>query len=208
MTSILMCYALYYVLCVVYIKEIYTLLNKQVTEGKIDYKNIHFRYPTRREVKVLRGLSLSIPKGKRVAFVGPSGCGKTTLIQLLQRLYDPETGTVVSIQSHICYFTMQKSIQCHWIPALEWQWANMTIPKANDIYNVAKINHNTLLPLIFSVSTSVTEWLPLLICHAEVSDSITGPGEILVWSTYILSWVCVICGCPWVCTYHPRYLVS
>ncbi|XP_039747692.1 multidrug resistance protein homolog 49-like isoform X2 [Pararge aegeria] len=65
-----------------------------VADGKIQYKNIKFRYPTRREVQVLRGLSLAIPKGKRVALVGPSGCGKSTLIQLLQRLYDPDDGNV------------------------------------------------------------------------------------------------------------------
>ncbi|CAG9571821.1 unnamed protein product [Danaus chrysippus] len=65
-----------------------------VAEGKIQYKNIKFRYPTRREVQVLRGLSLSVSVGRRVALVGPSGCGKSTLIQLLQRLYDPDDGNV------------------------------------------------------------------------------------------------------------------
>ncbi|CAH1634814.1 unnamed protein product [Spodoptera littoralis] len=65
-----------------------------VAEGKIQYKNIKFRYPTRREVEVLSGLSVLIPFGKRVAFVGSSGCGKSTLIQLIQRLYDPDEGSV------------------------------------------------------------------------------------------------------------------
>ncbi|KAI8440970.1 hypothetical protein MSG28_009258 [Choristoneura fumiferana] len=65
-----------------------------VAKGKLQYKNVKFRYPTRQEVEVLRGLSLEIPDGKRVALVGPSGCGKSTLIQLLQRLYDPEDGMV------------------------------------------------------------------------------------------------------------------
>ncbi|KPJ18849.1 Multidrug resistance protein-like 49 [Papilio machaon] len=65
-----------------------------VAAGKIQYKGVKFRYPTRREVEVLRGLSLTIPSGKRIALVGPSGCGKSTLIQLLQRLYDPDEGYV------------------------------------------------------------------------------------------------------------------
>ncbi|KAL4713463.1 hypothetical protein ACJJTC_010448 [Scirpophaga incertulas] len=65
-----------------------------VVQGEIKYTNVKFRYPTRREVEVLKGLSLTIPNGKRVAFVGPSGCGKSTLIQLLQRLYDPDHGDV------------------------------------------------------------------------------------------------------------------
>ncbi|CAG9128715.1 unnamed protein product [Plutella xylostella] len=65
-----------------------------IASGAIQYKGVRFRYPTRREVEVLRGLSLDVPSGKRVALVGPSGCGKSTLIQLLQRLYDPDEGDV------------------------------------------------------------------------------------------------------------------
>jgi ABC-type bacteriocin/lantibiotic exporter with double-glycine peptidase domain len=68
----------------------------QVVDGKIRYETVKFRYPTRREVEVLSGLSLAIPSGKRIALVGPSGCGKSTLIQLLQRLYDPDEGNVVN----------------------------------------------------------------------------------------------------------------
>ncbi|CAH2087972.1 unnamed protein product [Euphydryas editha] len=82
--------------------------------GKIQYKNIKFRYPTRREVQVLRGLSLSIPSGKRVALVGPSGCGKSTLIQLLQRLYDPDDGNVYlddhSIVSDMRLTTLRRNL--------------------------------------------------------------------------------------------------
>ncbi|KAJ0172665.1 hypothetical protein K1T71_011804 [Dendrolimus kikuchii] len=85
-----------------------------VAQGKIQYKNINFRYPTRREVEVLRGLSLIIPSGKRVALVGPSGCGKSTLIQLLQRLYDPDDGMVYlddySIQSDMRITTLRKNL--------------------------------------------------------------------------------------------------
>ncbi|XP_059046777.1 multidrug resistance protein homolog 49-like isoform X2 [Achroia grisella] len=85
-----------------------------VADGKIQYKNIKFRYPTRREVEVLRGLSLSIPSGKRVALVGPSGCGKSTLIQLLQRLYDPDDGNVYlddySITNDMRLTTLRKNL--------------------------------------------------------------------------------------------------
>ncbi|XP_034836542.1 multidrug resistance protein homolog 49 isoform X2 [Maniola hyperantus] len=79
-----------------------------VADGKIQYKNIKFRYPTRREVQVLRGLSLAIPSGKRVALVGPSGCGKSTLIQLLQRLYDPDEGNVY-LDDHSIVWDMRLS---------------------------------------------------------------------------------------------------
>lgn len=50
--------------------------------GNISFKDVHFRYPTRPHVRVLRGLNLEIPAGAFVAIVGPSGCGKSTLIQV------------------------------------------------------------------------------------------------------------------------------
>ena len=61
-------------------------------EGVITFENIFFNYPSRKDVKILQGLSLNIPKGKTVALVGSSGCGKSTCIQLAQRFYDPDSG--------------------------------------------------------------------------------------------------------------------
>lgn len=66
----------------------------QSTEGKIVYKDVGFRYPTRKGVQVLDGLNLEIEKGTTVALVGESGCGKSTCMQLLLRYYDPEVGKV------------------------------------------------------------------------------------------------------------------
>ena len=53
-----------------------------------------FSYPTRPEVPILRKLNLSIRPGQRVALVGQSGCGKSTVIQLIQRLYDLDSGSL------------------------------------------------------------------------------------------------------------------
>ncbi|XP_067305159.1 ATP-dependent translocase ABCB1 [Pseudorasbora parva] len=63
-------------------------------KGDIEFKNIHFSYPSRKEVKILQGMSLKVPHGKTIALVGASGCGKSTTIQLLQRFYDPDSGEV------------------------------------------------------------------------------------------------------------------
>ncbi|OCT75760.1 ATP-binding cassette sub-family B member 5 isoform X1 [Xenopus laevis] len=63
-------------------------------KGNIELKNIHYSYPSRPDVKVLKGLNLSVKSGQTVALVGQSGCGKSTIVQLLQRLYDPQVGTL------------------------------------------------------------------------------------------------------------------
>ncbi|XP_017766399.1 PREDICTED: multidrug resistance protein homolog 49 isoform X2 [Eufriesea mexicana] len=63
--------------------------------GEIEFKNVHFQYPARKDVKVLQGLNLTINRGETVALVGGSGCGKSTCLQLIQRLYDPAKGQVM-----------------------------------------------------------------------------------------------------------------
>uniref|UniRef100_A0A7E4V6E2 ABC-type xenobiotic transporter n=1 Tax=Panagrellus redivivus TaxID=6233 RepID=A0A7E4V6E2_PANRE len=63
-------------------------------KGKIEFSNIHFRYPSRPDVKVLNGVSWSVEPGQTIAFVGHSGCGKSTSIGLLMRFYNPESGSI------------------------------------------------------------------------------------------------------------------
>uniref|UniRef100_A0A7N6ASE6 ATP-binding cassette, sub-family B (MDR/TAP), member 4 n=1 Tax=Anabas testudineus TaxID=64144 RepID=A0A7N6ASE6_ANATE len=63
-------------------------------KGNIEFKNIHFTYPSRADVKVLNNMSLSVRSGQTIALVGSSGCGKSTTIQLLLRFYDPQEGSV------------------------------------------------------------------------------------------------------------------
>ncbi|RMD43465.1 hypothetical protein DV735_g1651, partial [Chaetothyriales sp. CBS 134920] len=63
-------------------------------EGNIEFRDVHFRYPTRPDVPVLRGLDLTVKAGQYIALVGASGCGKSTTIALLERFYDPLAGGV------------------------------------------------------------------------------------------------------------------
>jgi len=63
-------------------------------KGRIAFENVSFTYPTRPQSAALDGLDLVIEPGETVALVGPSGAGKTTIIQMIQRFYDPQQGRV------------------------------------------------------------------------------------------------------------------
>jgi len=64
-------------------------------QGKLEFRNVHFTYPNRPDMKVLKGLNLTINPGESVALVGQSGCGKSTVIQLIERFYDPDEGQIL-----------------------------------------------------------------------------------------------------------------
>jgi len=67
-------------------------------------RDTKFRYPTRKDIQVLQGLTLTVAPGETLALVGASGCGKSTTVQLIERFYEPEEGEVVSrITSNILY---------------------------------------------------------------------------------------------------------
>ncbi|WP_372840387.1 ABC transporter transmembrane domain-containing protein [Phaeovulum sp.] len=67
---------------------------KRPVQGAIDFENVTFHYPSRPSDSALDGVTLAIAPGETVALVGPSGAGKTTMIQMIQRFWDPESGRV------------------------------------------------------------------------------------------------------------------
>jgi ATP-binding cassette, subfamily B, bacterial len=62
-------------------------------KGKIEFKNVHFRYPASEDI--IKGFNLTVKPGERIAFVGTSGNGKSTLLKLLGRFYDPSRGDIL-----------------------------------------------------------------------------------------------------------------
>lgn len=64
-------------------------------KGKVEFRDVHFRYATRPTVPVLRGLSLTVNPGQFVAFVGSSGAGKSSAVALLERFYDVNSGSLL-----------------------------------------------------------------------------------------------------------------
>lgn len=78
-------------------------------KGDIEFKGVKFRYPSRPDVQVLKEFDLKIAAGQTVALVGHSGCGKSTIVQLLQRFYDPDSGRITIDDCDI------KSINLSWL---------------------------------------------------------------------------------------------
>ncbi|WP_424940636.1 ABC transporter transmembrane domain-containing protein [Aliiroseovarius sp. S253] len=62
--------------------------------GALTFDDVTFHYPARPNQAALEGITLDVTAGETVALVGPSGAGKTTIVQLIQRFYDPESGSV------------------------------------------------------------------------------------------------------------------
>ena len=69
-------------------------IDKKITNniGDIDLENVAFSYV--KDKKLIEGLNLSVKKGRKIAIVGPTGCGKTTIINLLMRFYDVDSGSI------------------------------------------------------------------------------------------------------------------
>ena len=63
-------------------------------KGNVSFQNVQFSYPTRADVEVLKGVSLDIPAGRKVAIVGQSGAGKSTIMQLLLQFHFPTSGRI------------------------------------------------------------------------------------------------------------------
>ena len=62
--------------------------------GELGFQSVRFHYPSRPDAPALEGFSLDVKPGETVALVGPSGAGKSTVLQLLLRFYDPDSGAI------------------------------------------------------------------------------------------------------------------
>ena len=67
----------------------------RVTEGRVEFRDVSFRYYKQSEDSVLDHISLTIPARSTVGIIGSTGCGKTTLVSLIARLYDADEGEVL-----------------------------------------------------------------------------------------------------------------
>jgi ABC-type multidrug transport system fused ATPase/permease subunit len=74
--------------------------------GTIDYQDVHFSYPGRKEMEVLKGISFHIAAGQKIALVGASGAGKSTIVQLLLQFYQVGSGNILVDGQSICDYDL------------------------------------------------------------------------------------------------------
>ena len=91
----------------------------KMVDGKLELKNICFSYVENK--KLIEDFNLSVKPGQRVAIVGPTGCGKTTLINLLMRFYDVNSGNII-IDDHDYNDVTRKSLRQNFGMVLQDTW--------------------------------------------------------------------------------------
>lgn len=118
-------------------------------EGKVDLNHVHFGYTKDRTI--IHDLSLEAQSGSLVAIVGPTGAGKTTIVSLLMRFYDPDSGTIC-IDDHDIKTATRKSLRKSYAMVLQDTWlftgtvfenlayGNETATR-EDIMEAAKVAH-------------------------------------------------------------------
>ena len=152
-----------------------SLVQSSVT-GTVQLRSVRFRYPTRPDVKVLRGVTLTVQKGQQLALVGSSGCGKSTVVSLLERFYDADDGEVVSKLSiepnilicfyQLSYFPFDQKITFYYsdlltgIALMNWQTLDLTLKKcwASAFSQLAE-HRISLADLEGKVSSSGRTWI-------------------------------------------------
>lgn len=99
-------------------------------EGNVNLENVSFSYVP--DKKLIETLNLSVKSGQRIAIVGPTGCGKTTLINLLMRFYDVDSGSI-SVDGNDIRNITRKSLRSNYGMVLQDTWLKTGTIKENII---------------------------------------------------------------------------
>lgn len=100
-------------------------------QGDVNIRNVDFSYTPDREL--IKGLSLDVKKGQQIAIVGPTGCGKTTIINLLMRFYDTNSGSISVDDKDIKTLT-RDSLRLNYGMVLQETWIFKGTVKENIAY--------------------------------------------------------------------------
>lgn len=100
-------------------------------DGRVELQNVEFSYDKNKEL--IKDLNLTVEKGQRVAIVGPTGCGKSTMINLLMRFYDADSGCIKVSGEDIQNITRQ-SLRRNYGMVLQETWLKTGTVKENIAY--------------------------------------------------------------------------
>ncbi len=100
-------------------------------DGRVELQNVEFSYDKNKEL--IKDLNLTVEKGQRVAIVGPTGCGKSTMINLLMRFYDADSGCIRVSGEDIQNITRQ-SLRRNYGMVLQETWLKTGTVKENIAY--------------------------------------------------------------------------
>ncbi len=103
----------------------------QNVAGQVDLKQVNFSYDP--SVKLIEDLNLSVKPGQRIAIVGPTGCGKTTVINLLMRFYDVDSGSI-RVDGHDVRNVTRKSLRTNFGMVLQETWLKSGTIRENIAY--------------------------------------------------------------------------
>ena len=104
---------------------------KLVSDGQVAIRDVAFSYTPDRPL--LQNLSLDVRPGQRIAIVGPTGCGKTTLINLLMRFYDVDSGSI-SVAGHDIRTVTRSSLRRNYGMVLQDTWLRAGTIRENIAY--------------------------------------------------------------------------
>lgn len=100
-------------------------------KGNIEIDDVYFSYV--KENPLIQGFSLKVTSGQRIAIVGPTGCGKTTLINLLMRFYDADSGEI-RVEGKSIYDVTRRSLRLNYGMVLQDTWLKKGTVKDNIAY--------------------------------------------------------------------------
>lgn len=136
-------------------------------KGEVNFNNVYFSYVA--DKKLIQNFTLNVKAGQRIAIVGPTGCGKTTLINLLMRFYDPDSGNIEVDGKNVLSVT-RKSLRKNYGMVLQDTWLKSGTVRENiafakpsaspaEIEEAAKAAraHNFIMQLPHGYDTVVSE---------------------------------------------------
>lgn len=117
-------------------------LDKNV-QGNIEFSHVHFSYPDNKEKTIIKDFSATVKSGEKVAIVGPTGAGKTTMVNLLMKFYDIDSGDILIDNTSIKEISRENIHELFGM-VLQDTWLFEGTIRENLVYNLQNITDEQL----------------------------------------------------------------